>query len=218
MRLTLQAELYGSGQCVAIEDLEGARHTTDHTVDMVQTALLLVQVIAGALPAAIDPDRYDMGVQVPTHSKASKPGWRAFFKAFREFDWVAWVQEEPLPDDVRDFLLWCLEPEPCNRPQTGAEALQHPFLVVAADKVRSAIAAAASELEQVHTQLQELLCDGPRVDTIVAAVETVMAQGSKAEGETGAGCSHTCTTVPSISPRSIQMACTPAALLLAHRL
>lgn len=64
----LQAELYGSGQYVAVEDPEGACETTDHTVDMLQTALLLVQVIASALPAAVDPDQYNMGVQVPTDS------------------------------------------------------------------------------------------------------------------------------------------------------
>lgn len=84
----------------------------------------------------------------------------------------------------------------------GAEALQHPFLVVAADKVRSPAAAAASELEQAHTQLQELLCDGPLVDSIGAAVETVVAKASNAESETGAECSHTCTTVPSTQPSS----------------
>lgn len=60
-----------------------------------------------------------MQVQVTTDNQA-KPGRCAFFIAVREFDWVAWVQEEAVPDAAADLIL---EPYPCNRPQTGAEAL-----------------------------------------------------------------------------------------------
>lgn len=192
-----QAALDVNRECVAVEDAEGARHMTDVSIDMVQTALCVVQVIAGALPAAVNPDCYDTDAheekeegegQAPADGQASKPGRRALFKAVLEFSWPARAQEEALPDDAHDFILWCLDPNPCKRPRTGAQALQHPFLAAAVGKVQQMAAAAAEEYSAADMQLQKLLSpDDARIMSVGDAVEAAMVAGSCTAGETGAG-------------------------------
>lgn len=196
-----QAALDVNGECVAVEDAEGARHLTDVSIDMVQTALCVVQVIAGrhacrsALPAAVNPDCYDLDAheeeegegQSPADGQA-KPGRHAFFKAVREFSWPAWAQAEALPDDARGFILWCLDPDPRKRPRTGAEALQHPFLAAAVGKLQQMAAAAAEEYSAADMQLQKLLSpDDARMMSVGDAVEAAMVAGSCTTGEAGAG-------------------------------
>jgi hypothetical protein len=102
----------------AAQDVQRSRLATHPTVDIYQAGLLVLQVINGSLPEALDPECH--------------PDPSSFLAAVRQFDWSICAELQDLPQDARSFLLACLARDPAARPQTAAAALQFPFLAIKA--------------------------------------------------------------------------------------
>jgi hypothetical protein len=154
-----------------------------HTIDMCQTALVVVQVIAGGLPAAVDPALY-------TDNDLS-----GFYQAVAEFEWSTCPEMCALPEDARDFVLGCMQRDVHGRPQTGKQALQHRFLAAAAQTVARTADAAAAEWQAAHQQLQILLIsDAEYLEGVMAAVDTARMRNSPSDS------SHTAVADPATAP------------------
>lgn len=160
------------GAFAAAESPQGMKAMTHPTIDMAQSALCVLQVVHGALPAALDVSRYYPDPDHPADREA-------FYTALRAFDWEACPEVQALPADARDFVLRCTKRDvkpaaadralccaapsgtPSQRPQTGLEALQMPFLSDVAQQLIHTKAAAAEQWKQADMELFDLLAKGP---------------------------------------------------------
>jgi hypothetical protein len=132
------------GTPAAADSAQGQRALTHTTIVMAQSALCVLHTVYGALPAALDIDTYE------PHQCA------AFYKAWREFDWEACPQVQG-PADARDYVLRCTNRDVSQRPQTGEEALQMPFLQSVVQQLIDTQAAATEQWVQAHMELHDLL-------------------------------------------------------------
>lgn len=108
-------------------------------------ALCVLHTVYGSLPAPLDISTYE-----PSQHKA-------FYEAWRAFDWEACPEVQALPQDARDFVLCCTKRDVSQRPQTGYEALQMPFLEEVLPQLIDSQTAAAEQWAQAHMELFDLL-------------------------------------------------------------
>jgi hypothetical protein len=79
------------------------------------TAPCLLKITAGRLPAAVDPDGFDLTIRTPTSSTSPQPSTAAtagnrtdLVQALLDFDWATHPDVLALPQDARSFVLSCL--------------------------------------------------------------------------------------------------------------
>jgi hypothetical protein len=142
------AALDSTGEFAAAETASGLQARTDHTIDFCQTALVVLIIIYGCIFASLDPSCYDFSL--PEESFA-------FLQAWRDFTAKTCPAIQALPEDVASFVCWYMDADPTARPQTGAEALQHPFLAGAVQQLQATAEDAAAEWDKAHDDLHALL-------------------------------------------------------------
>jgi len=139
------AGLSPNGDSYECQSGAGVRRSTHPTMDFYQVGLGVVELFNGKLPDAINPYSHD--------------DINSLLEAVRTFDWAQCPEVRSMPSDAQDFVLWCMAADPSSRPQTGAEALAHPFVSDTVQLVQQTAEAAAESWITAHQQLHRDLYD-----------------------------------------------------------
>ncbi|KAF6264642.1 hypothetical protein COO60DRAFT_75082 [Scenedesmus sp. NREL 46B-D3] len=118
---------YGPDGQPAVESFEGLRAHTHPAIDRFSAGMAVVEFLYGRRPRALDRARY------------SDEELHQYVQALADFDPATCEEIAVLPEELRDLLCRLMAADPRDRPQTAAEALQHPYITGVNSGRRSAV-------------------------------------------------------------------------------
>lgn len=119
---------------------DGLRNTTLKSLDLYQLGLAVVQLYAGRMPQQLDHSRY---TNLPD-----------YLSAVFNFSWAHSAEVAAMPEAMRSWVLAVLAPNPQDRP-TLAQALAHPWIRPALQRMAHKLEAAAPAWELMVQQLKD---------------------------------------------------------------